>query len=185
MSHRVARRSLIAAGLALAAMPRAAAAKTRAEINRGADDALARLFRADPDARALAGRAVGVLIFPEVVKAGLMIGGEYGEGVLREGRNTVGYYRLTTASYGLQAGAQRYSYVMMLMTPEARRYIDRSDGWEVGTGPSVVLMDKGMAKRMTSTTVTQDVLAFVFGQSGIMGGIGLQGSKISRFQPSR
>lgn len=185
MTNAIRRRLVIGGAAMLAAIPGAAESKTRAEINRGADDALARLFRSDPDARTLAGRAVGLLIFPEVVKAGLMIGGEYGEGVLREGRNTVGYYRLTAASYGLQAGAQRYSYVMMLMTAEARRYIDRSDGWEVGAGPSVVLMDKGMAKRMSSTTVTQDVLAFVFGQSGLMGGIGLQGSKISRFQPSR
>ncbi|WP_291295751.1 YSC84-related protein [Elioraea sp.] len=185
MQDGIGRRILIGGAAALAFLPRHAAAKTRAEINRGVDETLARLFRAEPEAKALAERAVGILVFPEILKAGLMIGGEYGEGALREGRNTVGYYRLTAASYGLQAGAQRYSYVMMLMTPEARRYIDRSDGWEVGTGPSVVLMDKGMAKRMSSTTVTQDVLAFIFGQSGIMGGLGLQGSKISRFQPSR
>lgn len=184
MKHATRRRLVIGAATMLAAIPGAALAKTRAEINRGVNDTLARLFRAEPEAKALAEKAVGLLVFPEIVKAGLMIGGEYGEGALREGNNTVGYYRLTAASYGLQAGAQRYSYVMMLMTPAARRYIDRSDGWEIGSGPSVVLMDKGMAKRMSSTSVTQDVLAFIFGQSGLMGGLGLQGSKISRFQPS-
>ncbi len=179
-------RRQVAAGIALAAaFPAAAVADTRAEINRGADQALAELYRKDPAARTLAEKAVGLLVFPRVVKGGLLVGGEYSEGALREQGQTTGYYRLTAVSYGLQAGAQTFRYVMMLMTAEARRYIDRSEGWEIGSGPSMVVMDQGMASRMTTTTVTQDVLTFVFGQSGLMGGLGLAGTKISRFTPSR
>jgi lipid-binding SYLF domain-containing protein len=178
-------RRLLALGAAGAAFaPHPSRAATRAQIDHGADQALARLFRSDPAAKALSERAVALLIFPEVVKAGLLLGGQVGEGVLRDGNRAVSYYRLTAVSWGLQVGAQTYSYVMMLMTRGAREYIDRSDGWEIGSGPSVVLIDQGMAARISSTTVTQDVLAFIFGQTGLMGGIGIEGSKISRFTPS-
>jgi lipid-binding SYLF domain-containing protein len=168
-------------------VPRAKAlgTPTAAEIDRGATAALARLYRTTPAARALGEKAYAILIFPEVVKAGLMIGGEIGYGALRQGDRTVGYYRTTSASYGLQAGAQTFSYALFLMTPEARRWLDRSDGWEVGVGPSVVLVDEGMASRMTTTTVQSEIYAFVFGQSGLMAGLGVQGSKIMRIQPSR
>lgn len=178
------RRGLLTGAAAAGLLPAAASAESRTQINRGAEQALARLYRSDPQARVLSEKAVAILVFPKVVKAGLMLGGQYGEGVLREGTNVVGYYRLTAASWGLQAGAQTYSYVMMLMNDGARRYIDQSDGWEIGSGPSVVLMDKGAASRMSSTSITHDVLTFIFGQSGLMGGLGLEGTKISRFQPS-
>ena len=106
--------------------------------------------------------------------------GQYGEGCLRVGGKTVGYYNTTAGSYGLQAGAQSFSYVMFFITGDALAYLKKSEGWEIGVGPSVVIVDAGMAKSLTSTTIKSDVYAFIFGQKGLMAGIGLQGSKISK-----
>lgn len=178
-------RRLLLLSAPLAALPARARAETAAEIDRNATAALARLYRAKPQAKELGERAVAILIFPEVTKAGLMIGGEIGYGALRRGDRTVGYYRTQAVSYGLQAGAQKFSYALFLMNEEAVRWLDRSDGWELGSGPSFVMVDEAYAARMTSTTLTQDVYGFVFGQSGLMAGIGLQGSKITRYRPSR
>jgi lipid-binding SYLF domain-containing protein len=161
----------------------ATAAPSAGEIDRTAAAALNRLYASQPAARMLGEKAVAILIFPEVTKAGLMIGGELGYGALKRGGRTVGYYRTHSVSYGLQAGAQRYSYALFLMNEEAVRWLNRSDGWEIGSGPSVTVLDQGMASRMSSTTLTQDVYGFVFGQTGLMAGIGLQGTKISRYTP--
>lgn len=161
----------------------ARAAPSAAEIDRDVTSALNRLFAEEPAARELRDKAVAILVFPEVVKAGLLIGGEIGHGALRRGGRSVGYYRTQSLSYGLQAGAQTYSYALFLMNEEAVRWLSRSDGWEIGSGPSVTVLDKGMASRITSTTLTQDAYGFVFGQSGLMAGIGLQGTKIVRYTP--
>jgi len=179
------RRAVFLAALAagVAASEGASAAPSAREIDRDATAALNRLYASEPAARDLGEKAVAILVFPEVVKAGLMIGGELGYGALKRGERTVGYYRTYSVSYGLQAGAQTYSYVLFLMNEEAVRWLDRSDGWEIGSGPSVVVLDTGAASRLTSTTLTQDVYGFVFGQSGLMAGLGLTGTKISRYRP--
>ena len=91
-----------------------------------------------------------------------------------------GYYNTAGASYGLQAGAQKFGYAMLFMNDEALAYLDKSDGFEVGAGPSVVVMDDGMAKQSSTTTLSEDVYAFIFGQSGLMAGLGLQGNKITK-----
>jgi len=91
--------------------------------------------------------------------------------------------RNVAASYGLQAGVQGFSYVLFFMSDSALEYLDKSDGWEVGTGPSLVIVDKGMAKSLSTTTLHDDVYAFIFGQKGLMAGIGIQGSKITRIHP--
>jgi len=155
------------------------------EIDRDADSALAKLYESTPVAKKLATQASAILIFPSIVKAGLLIGGQYGEGVLRERGKSIGYYRSSAISYGLQAGAQSFGYAMFLMTPEAIEYLKKSDGWEVGVGPSVVVVDEGVARSLTTTTAKDDIYAFVFGQQGLMAGIGLQGSKITKINPGK
>jgi len=98
--------------------------------------------------------------------------------VLRKGGKNAGYYRSVAASYGFQAGIQKFSYVPFFMMDPTLKYLDKSDGWEIGTSPSVVIVDKGMAQSL-STTLHDDVNAFIFGQR-LMAGVGIQGSKITR-----
>jgi len=168
-------------GVALRPDPaQAASART---INHDADWALRALYSSQPKARQLGQRAQAVLIFPKIVKAGLLIGGQSGNGALRVGGRTVGYYNISAASFGLQAGVQTFSYAMFFMTASSLKYLSDSDGWAIGSGPSVVVVDKGAAKSFTSTTLTQDVYAFPFGQHGLMAGLGLEGSKITHIHP--
>ena len=94
----------------------------------------------------------------------------------------VGYYNTAGASWGMQAGAQQYGYAMFFMTEKALKYLDSSEGFEVGVGPSVVVVDSGMAKNVTSSTLTEEIYAFVFGQKGLMAGMGLQGNKITKLE---
>lgn len=155
-------------------------AGSAAEIDRGVSSALKTLYGQYPSAKALTQDGKGVLIFPQIVKGGFLVGGLYGEGALRKGGKTAGYYRTVAASYGLQAGLQKYGYALFFMTASALKYLDRSDGWEIGVGPSIVIVDEGMAKSMTTTTTRPDVYAFFFDQKGLMAGLGLQGSKITR-----
>jgi lipid-binding SYLF domain-containing protein len=172
--------------LALTVLPpmntRTALAASAADINRDATTALNQLYQKTPDAKKLATRAKAILIFPSVYKAGFMFGAQYGEGALRKGNKTVGYYNTVAASYGFQAGAQAFGYALFFMNDEALSFFEKSDGFEIGSGPSIVVLDEGAAKSMTSTTVSQDVYAFIFSQKGLMGGLGLQGSKISKIQ---
>jgi lipid-binding SYLF domain-containing protein len=109
-----------------------------------------------------------------------MFGAQYGEGALRRGGKTVGYYNSVAASYGLQAGVQAFGYALFFMNESALGYLNKSEGLELGVGPSIVVVDSGMAKTMTTSTITQDIYAFIFDQKGLMGGLGLQGSKLSK-----
>jgi lipid-binding SYLF domain-containing protein len=102
---------------------------------------------------------------------------------MRKNGRTTGYYNIAAGSYGLQAGVQSFSYVMFFMNNAALASLDKTDGFEVGVGPSIVIMDEGMAKRVTNTTLMEDVYTYVFGQQGLMAGLGVQGSKISRINP--
>ncbi|MFL9935587.1 YSC84-related protein [Paraburkholderia sp. RL18-103-BIB-C] len=153
----------------------------RPDLEQQARDAYKTLIATTPKAADLRSRATAVLVFPSIIKAGLLVGGQEGNGVLFDPNGKVlGYYNLTAVSYGLQAGAQDFSQVMFLMTPAALNYVNSSDGWSVGVGPSVVVMDQGMANSMTTTTIQSDVYAFIFGQSGLMAGMGVQGQKITQ-----
>jgi len=154
-----------------------------AEIGRNSQSALQKLYAKVPAAKAIGKEAYAVLVFPSVTKAGLGIGGQYGEGALIKGGKVVAYYSTAGASYGLQAGAQTYGYAMFFMNEAALKQLDKTDGYEVGVGPSVVVMDEGKAKTMTSTTMKDDIYAFIFGQQGLMAGLGVQGNKISRIKP--
>ena len=142
--------------------------------------ALHRLMATVPQARVLEQRAYATLVFPDVTKAGFLIGGEYGNGVLFRRGGVAGYYNTAGVSYGLQAGAQSFSYVMFFMNEWSWRALNSTDGLQVGVGPSVVVLDEGKARSITSATLTSDVYAFVFGQQGVMAGAGLQGTKITR-----
>jgi len=157
-------------------------AASAAAIDADADAALMKLYEHKPVAKMLSEKAAAVLIFPNIVKAGFIVGGQYGQGALRKQGKTVGYYSSAAGSYGLQAGAQSFGYVMFLMTDSAVNYLNKSDGWEIGVGPSIVVVDEGIAKSLTSTTLKSDVYAFIFDQKGLMAGIGLQGSKITRIE---
>jgi len=157
-------------------------AASAAAIDADADAALMKLYEHKPVAKMLSEKAAAVLIFPNIVKAGFIVGGQYGQGALRKKGKTVGYYSSAAGSYGLQAGAQSFGYVMFLMTDSAVKYLNKSDGWEIGVGPSIVVVDEGIAKSLTSTTLKSDVYAFIFDQKGLMAGIGLQGSKITRIE---
>jgi len=170
------------AGIAPAAA-QSAKSPAAAEIDRDVDAALKRLYAKTPAAKTLARKAKGVLVFPSIVKGGLIVGAQYGKGALRKGGKTVAYYETVSASYGLQAGVQKFGYALFFMNDAALGYLDRSDGWEIGVGPSVVVVDAGMAKALTTTTLKDDVYAFFFDQRGLMAGLGLQGSKITPFRP--
>ena len=154
-----------------------------AQIDREADNALSTFFDSNPEAEMFRREAKAILVFPSIVKGGFVVGAHYGKGALRKSGKTVGYYDTIAASYGLQAGIQSYGFIMFLMNDEAVAYLDKSEGWEVGVGPSIVVMDKGMGKSLTTTTGRSDVYAYIFDQKGLMAGLGLQGVKISKISP--
>lgn len=173
---------VLAVALTFALGIQTARAESADEIDKGATAALEQLFKQTPAAKALADKAVGVLVFPKITKAGLVVGGQSGEGALRQGGKTVGYYNSSAASVGLQAGVQTFSYVLILMNKSGLDYLAKSEGWELGVGPSFVVVDEGVAKTLTTTTAKADVYAFIFGQKGLMGGLGLQGTKITKIK---
>ena len=173
-----------AAAFALHGAPTVAADSAKAaKIDRDARSAVNKLYATTPAAKAIGDEAVAVLMFPTVTKAGLMVGGQYGEGALIVRGKTVGYYSTAGVSYGLQAGAQQYGYAMMFMNDRALKQLEAAEGFEVGVGPSVVVVDEGMAKSATTKTLDKDVYAFIFGQKGLMAGLGIQGNKITRITP--
>ncbi|MET3654787.1 YSC84-related protein [Dyella japonica] len=149
-------------------------------LDRDSFAALNALYVSEPKAKALAGRARAILIFPSIVKAGLMVGGLSGNGVLIEHGKVTAKYNISAASFGLQAGAQKFSQVMFLTNNYSLDYLNKSGGWSVGVGPSVVVVDSGMAKSLTTDNLNSDVYVFIFGQQGLMAGLGVQGQKISR-----
>jgi lipid-binding SYLF domain-containing protein len=161
----------------------ASLAPSASEIDRNVSAALSQLYSHNEGARALGPKARGVLVFPDIRKGAFILGAQYGYGALRSGRKTIGYYRTSAASYGFQAGVKKFGYALFFMTPSALDYLERSAGWAIGTGPSIVVVDQGMARSLTTTSARSDVYAFVFDQKGLMGGIGIEGSKITKINP--
>jgi len=153
-----------------------------ASVEKNAEAALKKLYASQSVAEELGGKARAILVFPNIFKAGFLAGAHYGEGVLFKDGKPVGRYSSTAGSFGLQAGVQVFGYAMFLMTDKALDYLDRSDGWEVGIGPSIVAVNTGVAKSITTTTIKDDVYAFIFNQQGLMAGLGLQGSKITKLK---
>ncbi|MGO9604315.1 MAG: YSC84-related protein [Candidatus Binataceae bacterium] len=153
------------------------------EIDRNVTAALNSLYAHNDAARALGAQARGVLVFPAIKKGAFIVGVQYGFGALRQGGRTTGYYRTGAASYGFQAGVKKFGYALFFMTDSALAYLDSSGGLAIGVGPSIVVVDEGMARSLTTTSMRADVYAFVFNQQGLMGGIGLEGSKITKITP--
>ena len=160
-------------------------APTASEIDQSVTRALTRLYNENDAARALGAKARGILVFPEIRKGAFIVGAQYGYGALRRGSVTAGYYRTGAASYGFQAGAKKFGYALFFMTDSALSYLDASGGWAIGTGPSLVVVDQGLARSLTTTNLRADVYAFVFDQKGLMGGIGLEGSKVTKITPGQ
>jgi lipid-binding SYLF domain-containing protein len=173
--------TLAATATAIVVAPPAAAA-TAAELNRDAQAALNTLYAKNPGAKAIGKDAVAILVFPSVLKAGLGVGGQFGEGVLFRGGKATAYYSTAGASMGLQAGAQKYGYAMFFLTEETLKSLDKAEGFEVGVGPSVVVADQGLAKSTTTTTAKSNIYAFIFDQSGAMYALGIQGNKITKIK---
>jgi len=160
----------------------AQAASTAETLNKDADQALQTLYRTNPVAAGIAKQSRAVLVFPNIVKAGLVFGGAYGEGALKQGGRVVNYYNSFSGSWGLQAGAQSYGYAVFLMNQKPVDYLDRSEGWEIGVGPTVVLVNEGVAKNLSTTTLKDDAYAFVFDQKGLMAGVSIEGTKVSKIK---
>jgi lipid-binding SYLF domain-containing protein len=176
--------ALIATALVVAHAEGARAASA-AEIEAGATAALENLYATTPGARALGERAKAILIFPEIVKGGFIVAGQYGDGVLRKRGRTEGFYRSVAASYGFQAGIETFGYALFFMDDASLNYLAESDGWELGVGPTLTIVNEGIAKNLSTTTLQSGVYAFIFNQQGLMGGLGIQGTKITRFQPNQ
>jgi len=169
-------------GLALMIPLAHARAATGAEIEQRSRAKLAQLYELSPKAREVASRAKGILIFPGIVKAGLVVGGESGDGVLLVGDRPEGYYRISTLSVGLQAGAQNFAYVMFLMNDGAVSKVTSGTRWDIGGAPNIVIVDAGLAKSLNTLTLKKSVYAFPFGQKGLMAGLGLEGTGIERIK---
>jgi lipid-binding SYLF domain-containing protein len=182
------RRAAIALGLGSAlacstlGVSSRATAATAADLDRSANQALQMLYKTHPISSDIAKRARAILVFPNIVKAGLVFGGSYGEGVLEKGNTVVDYYNSVSGSWGLQAGAESYGYAVFLMTDEAVAYLDKSHGWEIGVGPTVVVVNEGVAKNLSSSTLKDSAYAFIFDQQGLMASLSIEGTKISRIK---
>jgi lipid-binding SYLF domain-containing protein len=179
------RRATLAAGLcgslALGAAS-SASAKTAAEIDAGVKAARDQCAAQIKGCDVAAEKAQGMLVFPEITKAAVGVGGSYGEGALIVGDKTAGYYSTTSASVGLQLGAQKYAQIIMFMTPEALDKFRKSSGWEAGANAQVTMIDQGKAANISSVIADNPVIAFVFGQKGLMGDLSIEGAKISKLE---
>ena len=157
-----------------------ASAATAEDLDKDSRQALQTLYKTQPVAETLSRTAKAVLVFPNIIKAGLVFGGSYGEGELIEGSKVVDYYNSVTGSWGLQAGAQSYGYAVFLMTDKAIQYVKDTKGWEIGVGPTVVVVDEGLAKNLSTSSLKDDAYAFIFSQQGLMAGVSIEGTKISK-----
>jgi lipid-binding SYLF domain-containing protein len=182
------RRSLAAAAVSLACAfgPLAigsAHADSRGDLTADGLNTLHKLEATEPRSRFFARHARAILVFPSVLKAGFVFGGETGNGVLLVGGRPDGFYNMTGGSWGLQIGGQDFSYVLFFMTDGSLRYLRKSGGFSAGTGPSITVINKGAAAEADTTTLTRDVYAFPFNGKGLMADLTLQGAKISRIHP--
>jgi lipid-binding SYLF domain-containing protein len=173
----------LGAALAIAAAPAAGLTpNAAAKIDRESRTALADLYAKTPAARLLQKKAVAILVFPDVTKAGIVVGGQYGEGTLFKNGKSNGYYSTAGVSYGLQLGAQTYGYALFVMNNAALAQLGRAGGFELGVGPSLVVVDEGVARSLTTMTAQKDIYAFIFDQHGLMAGLGVQGNKLTRLE---
>ena len=168
------------AGLLIAAVAPLTTHTASASLTSESRAALHQLVAQNPAASKVSQNAIAVLVFPNVVKAGFIFGGQGGEGILFVHGQRAGHYRTFAASYGLQAGVQRYGYALFFMNQRAVAWVNAARGWSIGSAPSVVFVDKGAARTISSETLHSGIYAFDFDQQGLMAGLGIQGSKIER-----
>jgi lipid-binding SYLF domain-containing protein len=180
------RRTISASLLALSATSLAAApalaAKDRSKLVARARQSLSELESSTPAARRASTSAHATLVFPSVLKAGFVFGAQTGDGVMFQRGKVVGYYNLSGGSWGLQIGAQDFAYALFLMNAGALEYLNKSGGWQAGTGPSITVVNKGAAAEVDTTTATHDILAFPFNGKGLMADLTFQGAKITRLK---
>ena len=182
------RRRLLGAGLAAAALAAAAplaparAADPADVIDLRVDHSIDDLMSSVNGARELMSRAKGVLVMPAITKAGLLVGGMYGEGALRIGGQSVGYYSVGAASIGLQAGVQKFDQALFFMTTAALENFRRSSGWELAADAEVTAMNNNLAGTITSRTTQHPIIAVIYGQEGLMAGVSLEGAKYSKLK---
>src|SRR5262245_24742577 len=155
-------------------------AAKRREIDAGVDGALADLYASTKGSRELAAKAQGILVFPRVVSAGFIVGGSYGQGALRKGGATAGYYSVGAGSAGLLAGAQTKAMYLMFMTQEALQKFESSNGWTAGGDASVAVVDEGAAARFDTETARKPVVGYVRSTGGLMANLSLDGTKFNK-----
>ncbi len=172
--------AVLGSALSLASQP--ASAATAEDLQKDAAHTLQTLYKLNSTAELLSKKSKGILVFPKIVKAGLVFGGSYGEGVLMQSGRVTGYYNSVSASWGWQAGAETYAYVVFLMSDQAVQYLAKSQGWEFGVGPSVVVVNEGVAKNLSTSTIKDDAYAFITDQQGLMASLSFEGTKISRIK---
>lgn len=173
---------MTASGLLFGTLGTQATAATAEDLDKDAAQALQTLYKSRPVAEVVSKKAKAVLVFPKILKAGLVFGGSYGEGVLMKGARVTEYYNSVSASWGLQAGAESYAYAVFLMSDKAVKYLEHSKGWEFGVGPSVVVVNEGVAKNLSTSTLKDDAYAFISDQQGLMASLSIEGTKISRIK---
>jgi lipid-binding SYLF domain-containing protein len=155
----------------------------RKDINSGVDATLSRLYNAAPESRQLVTRAAGVLVFPSVLGISFVVGGQHGDGALRVAGKTVGYYATTAGSIGFQAGAQSKAIVLLFMTPDSLARFRNANGWTAGVDATVAVAEIGANGSIDTNTLQKPVVGFVLNNAGLMAGVSLEGSKISKINP--
>jgi lipid-binding SYLF domain-containing protein len=173
----------LVAGFTLVAEPRGSEASSAAGLEADANETLHSFVRQVSGARELANKAAGILVFPSVVKAGIGIGGEYGEGILLNQQRVEGYYNLISASFGFQLGVQARSIIIMFMTQDALAGFQRRAGWKIGVDGSVTIITVGVGGSIDTDEIVSPVIGFVLDPAGLMYNLTLEGTKISRIDP--
>ncbi len=168
------------AAAALTAMPSRAASK--AEIDARVHEAIQDLYKTSPAAKELTAKSTGMIVFPNILKAGLGIGGEYGEGALLVGERIVAYYNIASASIGFQLGVQEKSVAILFMTAESLAKFRDSNGWKAGVDGSVAIATLGVGKEIDTETARKPIIGFVYSNKGLMYNLTLEGSKITRIE---
>ena len=181
MKHATLRTTVSLALSPTALIPSPGRAARVTEISKNANAALNTLYSTNPAARAIGRKAKAVLVFPRIIKGGLKVGGQLGNGALIINGRTAGYYNTVAACDRFQAGLRQFSYAMFFMNDAVLTCLNESEGWEVGSAPSLVVVDTGIAKSLSTATLQKGIYVFFFGQKGLMDGIGLQGTKITRY----
>jgi lipid-binding SYLF domain-containing protein len=152
------------------------------QLDSACRSALAKLYANTPHAQDLGQKAKGILIFPQIVRVGLIGGVVHGSGILYENGKATGSYETSSGTFGLQAGVQTYGYALLFMTDQQLNALKTGSGYSVGVAPTAVIGDQGAAQNLNTTTLQSDMYAFIFGQNGLMAGLGLEGTKINKIR---